>query len=72
MNICDNGLGVKKSMLPEKLFELNETTTTENGGSGVGLGFSKLIIEDRMKGKIFASNLETGGACFKIKLPLID
>ena len=72
LNICDNGLGVKKSMLPEKLFELNETTTTENGGSGVGLGFSKLIIEDRMKGKIFASNLETGGACFKIKLPLID
>jgi signal transduction histidine kinase len=72
-NICidfyDNGTGIKEGLL-SKIFENRFTTKESSGGSGVGLAMARLIIEDKMQGKIVAQNHE-GGACFKITLPLV-
>ncbi|WP_084593223.1 ATP-binding protein [Halarcobacter anaerophilus] len=41
--------------------------TTKDNGHGIGLYMTKVIIEDKMKGKIFVENVEEG-AMFTIKL----
>lgn len=64
LEICDNGGGVKEWML-DKIFE--EYFTTKINGHGIGLYMSKLIIEDKMGGKIEAFNKDEG-LCFKITL----
>jgi signal transduction histidine kinase len=73
-NICidfyDNGTGIKEGLL-SKIFENRFTTKESIGGSGVGLAMARLIIEDKMQGKISAQNYE-GGACFRITLPFVQ
>ncbi|MEO5356225.1 MAG: hybrid sensor histidine kinase/response regulator [Nitrospirae bacterium YQR-1] len=65
--ISDNGGGIDHVMI-EKIFE-PYITTKGDGGTGIGLYMCKAIIEGKMNGKIFASNIE-GGAQFTIELPL--
>jgi len=63
--ICDNGGGVDPKLLPD-IFEPYVTGKQESGGTGVGLYITRLIIEQKMQGKIEAYNTEEG-ACFEIK-----
>jgi len=69
ISFCDNGVGIKDELL-HKIFENRFTTKGGIGGSGVGLSMSKTIIEEKMHGKISASN-HADGACFTVVLPSV-
>ncbi len=65
--IRDNGGGIDEHLLKTgKLFEPYVTTKGEKG-TGIGLSLGKVIIEQKMQGKLEARNVE-GGAEFVIKL----
>jgi signal transduction histidine kinase len=66
LEIRDNGGGIDQAMLAD-IFELYKTT--KQGGLGLGLWLSKAIME-RHHGSITASNDATGGAVFKIEIPM--
>lgn len=66
--IKDNGGGIPKELLPDKLFE-NYVTTKGEKGTGIGLKLCRSVIEKKMGGKISASN-SSNGAVFTIELPL--
>lgn len=68
ISFYDNGTGIKEWLL-SKIFENRFTTKESIGGSGVGLAMARLIVEDKMQGRISAQNYD-GGACFEITLPL--
>jgi signal transduction histidine kinase len=63
--ICDNGGGIDAKLLPD-IFEPYVTGKQDSGGTGVGLYITRLIIEQKMQGKIEAYN-NMHGACFEIK-----
>ncbi len=67
LTFCDNGGGIALEILPD-IFKPNVTTKQQNGGTGIGLYMSQLIIEQKLKGKIEASN-SSEGACFVLKFP---
>ncbi|MDR2099302.1 MAG: sensor histidine kinase [Campylobacteraceae bacterium] len=64
IEISDNARGIDNDKLPH-IFDAYYTT--KNNGHGIGLYMSKLIIENKMGGKIEAFN-KGKGACFKISL----
>jgi len=61
IEICDNGKPIDNSI---DIFE--PFITTKHGGTGLGLAFSKMIIE-KHNGKITAENTDEG-VCFRISL----
>ncbi len=65
--IDDNGGGIAPEIL-EHIFDANFTTKEDDGGSGLGLYMSKVIIEEHCNGKISANN-HADGARFIIEIP---
>jgi signal transduction histidine kinase len=66
IRIEDTGPGIPTAELP-RLFTPFHTTKTD--GTGLGLAYSKKVIEG-MKGGIVLSNREEGGAVLAIHLPI--
>ncbi len=64
LHVEDNCGGIDKENI-EKIFE-PYFTTKYNYGTGIGLYMCKVIIENKMGGKIFAKNIEDGSR-FTIK-----
>ncbi len=66
VEISDNGPGIDPVML-SNLGQLYVSGREE--GSGIGLWLSYTIVENQ-HGKIEAHNLPSGGACFRVSLPI--
>lgn len=66
LHVEDNCGGIKDEIL-DKIFE-PYFTTKYNYGTGIGLYMSRIIIENKMSGKIFAQNIKNSGARFTIML----
>lgn len=64
---CDNGSGIDLKILP-LLFKPYVSTKQQQGGTGIGLYMSQLIMEQKMRGSIHAHNTEQG-ACFTLRFP---
>ncbi|MBF0336622.1 MAG: HAMP domain-containing protein [Nitrospirae bacterium] len=69
LEIHDDGGGIPPEVA-ENIFA-QYFTTKGNEGTGIGLHMARLIIEQNMGGRIFASN-DTKGAVFTIVLPSVD
>ena len=67
LTVCNNGKHFSKDML---LHAFEPYITDKATGTGLGLPVVKKIIEEH-GGRISLSNLNTGGACVKITLPLL-
>jgi signal transduction histidine kinase/predicted transcriptional regulator len=67
--LCDNGSGIDEEILAH-IFDPYKTSKQDQGGTGIGLYITRLIIEQKMHGKIKAYNTSSG-ACFSITLPQI-
>lgn len=68
IHIRDNAGGIPEALLPDRIFE-NYVTTKGEKGTGIGLHLSKIIVEQNLKGRIYARNIEQG-ALFTIELPI--
>jgi PAS domain S-box-containing protein len=64
--VRDNGPGFKPDML-QRVFE--PYVTSKARGTGLGLAIVKRIVEEHA-GQVEAENLDGGGACVKVILPL--
>jgi signal transduction histidine kinase len=67
LSFCDNGGGIDPTVLPD-IFKPYVSTKQKQGGTGMGLYMSHLIIEQKMQGSIYAQNDEKG-ACFTLSFP---
>lgn len=68
ISVSDQGIGLK-NVDPDKLFVRFYQGDSEQGGSGIGLSYSKILVELH-KGKIGAYNNPDKGATFYFELPL--
>lgn len=66
--ISDNAGGIPPELLPDKIYE-HSVSLKDEGGSGIGLYITKLIVENKMNGTIEAKNTDEG-AEFIIFFPL--
>jgi signal transduction histidine kinase len=67
ISIADNGGGIEEKDL-KQLFDPYYTTKDKTHGTGLGLYILKLIVEDSMNGRVYASNSKEG-AVFTIQIP---
>ncbi|MEJ2155818.1 MAG: transporter substrate-binding domain-containing protein [Desulfobacteraceae bacterium] len=70
VSVTDNAGGISADAL-DKIFEINYTTKSQSGGTGIGLYMSRNIIERDMGGELTAANIAEG-AQFCIRLPLAE
>jgi PAS domain S-box-containing protein len=70
LKVSDSGPGISEPQLP-RIFERFERAASARhyGGMGLGLYVARQIAEAH-GGSIDASNLEGGGACFTVRLPV--
>ncbi len=71
IKVKDNGLGisdVKKSIIFEKYYTEKENEKVNSKGVGIGLAFTKSLVELHL-GSISVENNEGGGSCFTVTLP---
>jgi signal transduction histidine kinase len=69
VEILDNGGGIEDGII-DRVFEPYFTTKSNKNGTGIGLYFSKMIIDGNMKGALTVEN-RAEGACFKISVPSV-
>lgn len=67
--ISDNGPGIPENTLA-KVFDPFFSTKAPGKGTGLGLSISFDIVVNKHSGQISVKNLEQGGACFSIVLPV--
>lgn len=67
IQVCDNGPGVPEDKL---CYILKPYFTTKEGGTGMGLWISQMLIEQH-GGKLEFNNLPAGGVCFSFTLPAL-
>lgn len=68
LSVLDSGTGIPE-YIKDKIFD--PFFTTKQPGKGTGLGLSMVYgTIKKHDGAIFVSNIATGGACFRIYLPL--
>ena len=68
VEIQDNGPGIPLE-LQERIFETGFTTKSRDEGTGLGLGSSRKIVEERHRGEISLTS-EPGNTRFEVRLPL--
>jgi len=68
ISVTDNGCGVAEE-LSDRLFEPYITSKEAQGGTGLGLYLSKMLVEKGFGGKLSHAPLPEG-ACFIIELPV--
>ena len=66
IRIWDSGEGFAKEDIPHLFERFYRGKDAKSDGIGIGLAFSKAIIE-RQSGTISAYNLPEGGACFEVR-----
>lgn len=66
IRIWDNGAGFAKEDIPHLFERFYRGKGEKSGGIGIGLAFSKAIIESQ-SGTVSAYNLPEGGACFEVR-----
>ncbi len=66
IRVDDSGPGIAPDML-DRIFET--FISSKPDGTGLGLSISRTIVEAQ-GGRITAENRESGGACFRVALPL--
>jgi CBS domain-containing protein/signal transduction histidine kinase len=59
IRVRDNGGGIEEKDI-ERIFDPYYTTRKQKDGTGLGLYISRLIIESKIGGKIYANNTEEG------------
>ena len=72
INISDTGVGIPKekiSKIFDRFYQVNQAHTREYEGTGIGLAFTKELIELH-KGTIEVESVEGKGTTFKINIPL--
>ncbi|PKA99680.1 signal transduction histidine kinase [Flavobacteriaceae bacterium MAR_2009_75] len=72
IKVKDTGVGIpedKKSIIFEKYYTENEHEKVNSKGVGIGLAFTKSLIELHL-GHIEVKNRKGGGTCFKLALPM--
>ena len=69
LRIGDTAGGIPDKYI-DKIFHSHFTTKEENGGTGIGLHMSKIIIEQDMNGTIMVENGKEG-ALFILSFPLV-
>ncbi len=65
----DDGPGIPSGIL-DRIYEPFFTTLRHEGGSGLGLHIVYNLVTLNLRGEIQYIPSETGGACFKIRIPL--
>jgi signal transduction histidine kinase len=68
IRIIDTGSGIAADMI-DRLFE--PFASSKPTGTGLGLSICRRVIEEH-EGSITAANRQAGGACFSIRLPLLE
>lgn len=68
IQIKDNAGGINESVI-DKIFDMYVTTKSKKDGTGLGLYISKIIIQKKLMGEIFAKN-EKNSAIVTINLKL--
>jgi signal transduction histidine kinase len=68
VRIADSGAGIPEELLDE----IDQIYfTTKKSGSGIGLYVARLVVESH-GGEIVVQSEPGAGACFTVKLPLLD
>lgn len=71
LTVCDDGPGISTEDL-DRIFErFYRGHQVRTGGSGIGLAVVAALVQAH-GGEVTASNQPTGGACFRVRLPVSD